>query len=130
VPLIEKLCARLRIPNAFRELAVLVGRHHLIMHKADEVRPSTLLDLLEHLDAFRRPARVEQFILACEADARGRKGLENRDYPQTALVRRAHAAAKSVGLPEEAREGLSGEQIAQRMHQERVRAISQVLKQD
>jgi tRNA nucleotidyltransferase (CCA-adding enzyme) len=100
------------------------------MHKADEVRPSTLLDLLEHLDAFRRPARVEQFILACEADARGRKGLENREYPQTELVRRAHAAAKSVALTEEARAGLSGEQIAQRIHQARVSAIAQALKQN
>ncbi len=127
VPLIEKLCARLRIPNAFRDLAVLVGRHHLVMHKADEVRPSTLLDLLEHLDAFRRPDRVEPFILACEADARGRKGLENRDYPQAQLVRRAHAAARRVSLAEAVREGLIGEQIAQRMHQERVAAIKQAL---
>jgi tRNA nucleotidyltransferase (CCA-adding enzyme) len=128
VPLIEKLCARLRIPNAFRDVAVLVGRHHLVMHKADEVRPSTLLDLLEHLDAFRRPDRVEQFILACEADARGRKGLEDRDYPQAEFVRRAHAAARSVSLVEAAREGLSGEQIAQRMHQERVKAITEALR--
>jgi tRNA nucleotidyltransferase (CCA-adding enzyme) len=128
VPLIDQLCARLRIPNAFRDLARLVGRHHLIMHKADEVRPSTLLDLLEHLDAFRRPDRVEQFILACEADARGRKGLEDRDYPQAELVRRAHAAARSVSLAEAVREGLNGEQIGQRMHQERVAAITRALK--
>lgn len=123
VPLIEKLCARLRVPNAFRDLAVVVGRHHLVMHKATEVRPGTLLDLLEHLDAFRRPERVEQFILACEADARGRKGLENRDYPQSDLMRRAHAAARAVRLSEEARAGLSGEQIAERIRQARVSAI-------
>ena len=127
VPLIEKLCARLRIPNAFRDLAVLVGRHHLIMHKADEVRPGTLLDLLEHLDAFRRSERVEQFILACEADARGRKGLENREYPQSDLVRRAFDAARRVVLSEEARAGLVGEQIKERMHEARVRAIREVL---
>jgi tRNA nucleotidyltransferase (CCA-adding enzyme) len=129
VPLIQKLCERLRIPNAFRDLAVLVGRHHLVMHKADEVRPGTLVDLLEHLDAFRRPMRVEQFILACEADARGRKGLEDRLYPQAELVRRAFAAARSVSLSEEMREGLTGEQIAQRMHQERVKAVAAALKQ-
>ena len=129
VPLIQKLCERLRIPNAFRDLAVLVGRHHLVMHKADEVRPGTLVDLLEHLDAFRRPMRVEQFILACEADARGRKGLEDRLYPQAVLVRRAFAAARSVSLSEEMREGLTGEQIAQRMHQARVGAVAAALKQ-
>jgi tRNA nucleotidyltransferase (CCA-adding enzyme) len=127
VPLIEKLCARLRIPNQFRDVGVLVGRHHLVMHKADEVKATTLLDLLEHLDAFRRPARVEQFILACEADARGRKGLENRLYPQADRVRKAFAAAKSVVLTEQAREGLSGEQIAARMHQERAGAIKRAL---
>ncbi|HEY8540030.1 MAG TPA: multifunctional CCA addition/repair protein, partial [Steroidobacteraceae bacterium] len=60
VPLIEQLCARLRVPNAFRDLAILVGRHHLVMHKADQLRPGTMLELLEHLDAFRRPERVEQ----------------------------------------------------------------------
>lgn len=130
VPLIEKLCARLRIPNQFRDLGVLVGRHHLVMHKADEVKATTLLDLLEHLDAFRRPARVEQFILACEADARGRKGLENRLYPQAERVRKAFAAAKSVMLTEEARDGLTGEQIAARMHQERAGAIKRALSTD
>jgi tRNA nucleotidyltransferase (CCA-adding enzyme) len=124
VPLIEQLCARLRVPNAFRDLALVVGRHHLVMHKATEVRPGTLLDLLEHMDAFRRPERVEQFILACEADARGRKGLEDREYPQSDLVRRAHAAAKAVTLSEDARAGLTGEQIAQRYRQARVQAIA------
>ncbi|HVF16086.1 MAG TPA: multifunctional CCA addition/repair protein [Steroidobacteraceae bacterium] len=128
VPLIQNLCERLRIPNAFRDLAVLVGRHHLVMHKADEVRPGTLVDLLEHLDAFRRPMRVDQFILACEADARGRKGLEDRLYPQAELVRRAFAAARSASLSEEMREGLTGEQIAQRMHQERVKAVKTELR--
>jgi tRNA nucleotidyltransferase (CCA-adding enzyme) len=130
VPLIEKLCARLRVPNAFKDLAVLVGRHHLVMHKADEVRAGTLLELLEHLDAFRRPERVEQFVLACEADARGRKGLENREYPQSNLVRRAHAAARAVTLPEAARAGLEGEQIAQRYRQLRVEAIKEQLIMD
>ncbi len=126
VPLIEKLCARLRVPKAYRDVAVLVGRHHLVMHKAMEVRSRTLLELLEKMDAFRRPERVEQFILACEADARGREGLENRDYPQADLVRQAHAAARAVKLSAEQREGLTGEQIAQRIHQARVKAIEAV----
>lgn len=126
-PLIEALCARLRVPNAYRDLAVLVGRHHLAMHKAMELRPGTLLDLLEHLDAFRRPERVEQFILACEADARGRKGFEDRDYPQADFVRRAHAAARTVALTEEARAGLNGEQIAAQYREARVRALAAAL---
>jgi len=124
VPLIETMCERLRIPNAYRELAVLVGRHHLVMHKVEELRPVTVLELLQHLDAFRRPLRVQQFILACEADARGRKGLEDREYPQADFLRRAHAAAAAVKLPEELRAGLSGEQIAEKFRQARVKAIA------
>lgn len=127
VPLIEALCSRLRIPNAFRDLAILVGRHHLVMHKAMELRPTTLLELFERMDAFRRPERVEQFVLACEADARGRKGLEYRDYPQAELVRRAHSTARTVSLSEDARAGLSGEQIAERMRHARVAAIKAVM---
>jgi tRNA nucleotidyltransferase (CCA-adding enzyme) len=122
--LIEKLCDRLRIPNAYRELAVMVGRHHLVAHKITEVRPSTLLDLLEHLDAFRRPDRFEQFIIACESDARGRKGLENRDYPQAEYLRQARELAATVKLDEAARAGLTGEQIAQRLRQERIARLT------
>jgi tRNA nucleotidyltransferase (CCA-adding enzyme) len=120
VELIEALCSRLRIPNAYREIAVLVGRYHLIAHKVMEVRPGTLLDLFEHLDAFRRPERFDQFVIACEADARGRKGLENRDYPQAAYLRQARELAASVKLSQGALEGLSGEQIAQRVRKERI----------
>jgi len=128
VPLIEQLCARLRVPNAFRDLAILVGRHHLVMHKADQLRPGTMLELLEHLDAFRRPERVEQFALACEADARGRKGFEDREYPQADLLRRAHAAARAATVSEEERAGLSGEQIAEKFRQARTRAIAEAIK--
>src|SRR5215207_8982873 len=98
VALVEALCDRLRIPNSYRELGVLVSRYHLEAHRVEELRTGTLLDLLEHTDAFRRPARFEQFVLACEADARGRKGLENRDYPQAEHLRRARAAAAGVTL--------------------------------
>lgn len=128
VGLIEAMCARLRIPNAYREVAVLVGRYHLVAHKVQEVRAATLLDLLESADAFRRPTRFEQFLLACEADARGRKGLEDREYPQAPYLRRARELAASVVLDEVAREGLSGEQIAMRLRQERVAALGEVIR--
>lgn len=124
VGLINAMCSRLRIPNAYRELAVLVGRHHLLAHKIAELRDTTLLDLIEKLDAFRRPERFEQFVLACEADARGRKGLENRDYPQAEILRRAFQAAAVVKLDEQARAGLDGPQIAARLRQERLAQIS------
>lgn len=122
--LIEALCQRLRVPNAYRELAVQVGRHHLLAHKATELRPATLLELLENLDAFRRPERFEQYITACEADARGRKGLENRDYPQAEFLRAVRAAAAEVKPDPTTIAGLTGEQIAERIRRERIARIS------
>jgi tRNA nucleotidyltransferase (CCA-adding enzyme) len=128
VGLVEGLCDRLRIPNAYRELAVLVSRYHLDAHRVEELRATTLLDLLEHLDAFRRPGRFEQFVLACEADARGRKGLENRDYPQADHLRRARAAAAGVTLEPAERDGLDGRQIAEKLRQARLAALTQLRK--
>lgn len=123
VPLIEALCERLKIPNAYRETALAVGRHHLLSHKALELRDTTLLELLEKLDAFRRPERFEQFVLACEADARGRKGLEDRDYPQSSFLRKAREAAASVRPDPQLFTGLTGEQIAAHIRKERLAAL-------
>jgi tRNA nucleotidyltransferase (CCA-adding enzyme) len=122
VAIIEKLCARLRIPNAYRDLAVLTSKYHLHAHRALELRPSTLLELLENLDAFRRPDRFECFVLACEADARGRLGFEHRDYPQSMhLLHARHIAARIK--PDETFAGLNGEQIAQRLREKRIEAL-------
>jgi tRNA nucleotidyltransferase (CCA-adding enzyme) len=126
VDLIHPLCDRLRIPNDYRQLAVLVSRYHLNVHRVRELRAATLLELLEHLDAFRRPERFESFILACEADARGRKGLENREYPQADFLRRARHAAASVTLDGETLADLTGEQIAARLRQLRIAALSEL----
>lgn len=123
VGLIERLCDRLRVPNAYRELAVLVSRHHLNAHRVADLREATLLDLLEAADAFRRPARFEQFVLACEADARGRKGMEDQFYPQANYLRRARDVAAHASLDAAAFQGLTGPQIAQRMRQVRVGAL-------
>jgi tRNA nucleotidyltransferase (CCA-adding enzyme) len=126
VALIERLCDRLRIPNAYREVAGLVSRYHLHAHKVEELRDSTLLRLLENLDAFRRPARFEQFVLACEADARGRKGLEDREYAQAAYMRRARELAAGAQLAEHERSGLNGEQIALALRERRLAALKQL----
>jgi len=126
--LVEKLCDRLRIPNAYRELAVLVARYHLEAHRVAELRAGTLLDMLERLDAFRRPERFEQFVLACEADARGRRGLENRDYPQADHLRRARVAAAGATLQPAERDGLEGPQIATKLRQHRLAVLTQLRK--
>jgi tRNA nucleotidyltransferase (CCA-adding enzyme) len=126
VGLIEAMCARLRIPNAYRELAVLVARYHGHAHRAQELRPSTLLDLLDGADAWRRPERFEHFILACEADMRGRTGFEQRPYPQADRLRRARELAAGVTLDEATRAGLTGEQIGQRLRQARIAKLAQL----
>ncbi len=122
VALIQELCRRLRAPNEYRDLAVLAARFHLHCHRAAELREATLLDTLEALDAFRRPERLEQFLLACEADARGRTGYEDRPYPQAEIFRRAFAAARAVDAAALAA-GLSGPAVAERLRRERIAAI-------
>jgi len=129
VRLVEALCDRLRAPKEFRELGVLVTRYHLYYHRAGELRPNTVLGLLENVDAFRRPDRFERFLLACEADARGRPGYEERELPQTGILRAAHAAAAAVDAAKLGKEaGVAGPAIAELLRQRRAEAIAVALK--
>jgi tRNA nucleotidyltransferase (CCA-adding enzyme) len=130
VKLLDALCARLRIPNEYRDCAAAVARYHGVAHRALELKHSTLLELLEHLDAFRRPARFEQFVLACEADIRGRTGFEERPYPQAERLRRALKIASEVKLDPELLATLRGPQIGERIHEARVRALKAALPRD
>jgi tRNA nucleotidyltransferase (CCA-adding enzyme) len=126
--LIEALCARLRVPNEHRDLAVLVARHHAKVHRAAELRPGTVLELLEATDAFRRASRFESLLLACEADARGRgPELRARPYPQARLLRRAREAAARVRLDPDLIAGSPGPVIAERLHAARIGAIREFL---
>ena len=128
VKLLEELCARMRVPNEFRECATGVARHHGVAHRALELRHTTILDLFDHLDAYRRPARFEQFLLACEADIRGRTGLEDRPYPQADYLRRAFAIASQVKLDAEVMSKLQGPQIRERLREVRANALRENLK--
>ena len=94
--LVRELANRLPIPKSCRDLGVMVAQFHTHCHQALELHNKTILDLLEKTDAFRRPERFEHFLIACEADAKGRTGLENRAYPQSDFLRGAFAAASSV----------------------------------
>jgi len=123
VALVDALSERLKVPNGFRELAVLTCRHHAAIHRATELRSSTLLKLLEIIDAFRRPERFAQLLIACEADARGRTGLESQPYPQRDYLTRVRDAAASVALTEEERSGLRGRAIGDRIHEKRITAV-------
>ena len=94
--LIRRLVERLPVPNACRDLGLLVAEFHTHVHRAFELRPKTILKVLDKTDAFRRPGRFERFLVACEADARGRGGLEDRRYDQADLFRGAFAAAAAI----------------------------------
>ncbi|MGB6451511.1 MAG: multifunctional CCA addition/repair protein [Steroidobacteraceae bacterium] len=123
VPLVERLSSRLKAPNEHRELAVLAARHHTSVHRALELKPATVLKLLEAADAFRRPGRFSELLLACEADARGRAGLEDRPYPQAEYLRRAREEAAQVTLSDEDRDGLTGPAVGARIREMRAAAL-------
>ena len=120
---IERLCERLRVPQEHRELALLAARFHTHVHRGMELRGSTLLEMLEHADAFRRPDRFADFLEACECDARGRLGFADRPYPQRARVEAALADARSVALDATERAGLAGAAIGARLRGKRLAAI-------
>jgi tRNA nucleotidyltransferase (CCA-adding enzyme) len=125
---LEALCARLRVPNRFRDLALLVARHHGTVHKAHELKPQTVLRVIAAADGLRQPARFEQMLLACEADARGRKGLEGRPYPQADRFRAALRAAKGVDAAQVRADcGLEGSALGEALHRERLAAVKRAL---
>ena len=96
VDLLKTINTRLKVPNEYAQLAAVVCEYHTLLHRVTELSPATLLLLLESADAIRRPERFEKFILACEADARGRTGLEKRDYPQHRYLSLAKDAVAKV----------------------------------
>jgi tRNA nucleotidyltransferase (CCA-adding enzyme) len=122
--LVAALCERLRVPADYRELAVLAARWHGLVHRALELRPRTILQLLESCDAFRRPERFRELLIACEADHRGRGGRAGEPYPQAERLRAAQATAAAVVLGETDREGLSGEKIGELLRRRRLEALS------
>jgi tRNA nucleotidyltransferase (CCA-adding enzyme) len=125
VALVRALCERYRVPNEYRDVALLVARFHLHCHRALELRAGTLLEALEAIDVFRRPERLSRFLLACEADYRGRKGLENRPYPQAERFRRAYEAARDVNAAGIAAAS-AGKDVGDRIRQARIKAIDAV----
>lgn len=126
LPLVEALCERLGAPRDYRELALRVAEFHTHAHRALELKPSTLLKLLKQLDAFRRPQRWEDFILCCEADARGRTGFEERDYPQANYLRTALANCKAIDQKAIADAGFSGLAFGKELDRQRLARLSEL----
>ena len=131
VELLRDVCQRLRVPTECRELAEVVAREHGNVHRSGELNPAALVRLLERCDAFRKPQRFEEILLACECDARGRLGLEGEPYLQRERLMTVLHAAQSVPtavLAEQAQQrGLKGPQIAQAIHDARIKAVAEAV---
>jgi len=122
---VRALCERLKVPVQYRELAVIVCREHLNIHRLHELRLATAHDLLARCDAFRKPERVPLIALACEADKRGRLGYAGSDYPQGPLLRALHAAAMAVNARDVVGQGVSGPDVGLRVRQARIQAMAE-----
>ncbi|MEO5655779.1 MAG: multifunctional CCA addition/repair protein [Nitrosospira sp.] len=96
VKLVKDLCERIRVPNEARDLALLVARYHGDVHRAAELRPVTIANMLQNVDAYRKPERFEEFLQACSCDFHGRPGYAEKPYPQAEQLHDAFKAARSV----------------------------------
>ena len=119
------LCERLKVPAVHRELAVMACREHLNVHRLAELRDDTVHDLLARCDGFRKPDRIAQLALVCEADKRGRAGRGDEPYPQRTELLRLHAAACAVRAADVARKGLAGPALGAALRKARIAAIRQ-----
>lgn len=124
--LIKQLCERVRVPNEYRDLALMVCEQHSNIHRAAELRPETKLKVLNKFDVWRRPERLEDILLCCMADSRGRTGYDDIDYPQKAIFEQAYQAALSVDVQSIIQDGFKGADIRQEMEKRRVTAIKEL----
>lgn len=124
VPLVEQLCQRLRVPNAIRDLALLVTEFHDLVHTVERQSPETLVALFDRIDAWRKPHRVEQIALTSEADARGRTGFENNAYPQGDYLRKAFAIVQNVSTKEVVAAGYKGVEVREELTRRRIAALA------
>lgn len=128
LPLLEALCNRLRVPNTFRYLAMHVMQYHTHCHKVMELKSSTLIDLLVILGVFKQQNQFPEFLLACEADAKGRTGLENKPYPQAAYLLAVAKTAASIKTTSLMNGDLQGSEIGEAIRRLRIQAIADMNK--
>jgi tRNA nucleotidyltransferase (CCA-adding enzyme) len=121
--LLQPLCERLRTPADCRDLALLVAKYHSHVHRAFELRPETVFRLLQSADAWRKPERFGQLLLACTSDARGRAGHEEDAYPQADYLLRLMHAARAVDAGKIAAGCADKATIPDRVRQARIAAI-------
>lgn len=122
--LIKALCERVRVPNEYRDLALMVCEQHSNIHRAAELRPETKLKILNKFDVWRKPERLNDILLCCMADSRGRTGHEDIEYPQKTIFERAYQAALSVEVQTIIQDGFKGAAIRGEMEKRRIVAIA------
>ncbi|OIQ23387.1 multifunctional CCA addition/repair protein [uncultured Vibrio sp.] len=124
--LIKSLCERVRVPNEYKELALMVCEQHSNIHRAAELKPSTVLKVLNKFDVWRKPERLNDILLSCMADSRGRTGFEDIEYPQKQIFEQAYQAALSVDVQGIIADGFQGKEIRAEMDKRRIAAIASI----
>jgi len=125
LPLVKTLCERLKVPNEYRKLALVVTEYHLQCHRAADLKVETLLNLLRGVGALKSSAKLEPFLLSCEADARGRLGLENRHYSSPNYLRRAQSALGTVSIADLVSSGAAGDEIGRQLHDRQIARLTE-----
>ncbi|PID44947.1 MAG: multifunctional CCA addition/repair protein [Proteobacteria bacterium] len=124
VPLVKALCTRLKVPNAYRQLAELCCEYHTHIHRAFELKPKTLLKVLTVTDAYRKPERFKQLLLVSKADSRGRPGFEDREYLQGSFYETLFEATKAIPVKPIIDKGFKGEAVKAALQRERLKVIT------
>ncbi|MCF7964924.1 MAG: multifunctional CCA addition/repair protein [Methylobacter tundripaludum] len=130
LPVLERMCARLRVPNSFKSLAMQVMQYHTHCHRAFELRASTITDMLTALGAYKPNNKLPEFLLACEADAKGRTGFEHSPYPQAGLLSAAAKEAASVDTSAILNSELKGADIGEAIRRLRIKAVAEFIKSE
>ena len=129
LPLVKAVCDRFKIPNEHRQLAMAVTEFHLLAHKALELQPEDILTLLKAVGALKSAQRLEDFLTCCEADARGRTGFEDRDYPSSNYLRQARKVVLQSDVADLVESGLVGAEIGRQLSLRQTAALA-VFKQN
>ncbi|MEZ9822513.1 multifunctional CCA addition/repair protein [Shewanella sp. 10N.286.45.A1] len=126
LPLIKALCERFRVPNEYRDLALLVSDQHQNIHNAYELRAETIVKLFDKADFWRKPHRLQQLLLSCEADAKGRTGFELSPYPQASYILQCFKAAADVAVKDIIDAGYKGAEIRLQLTAQRIEAVREI----
>lgn len=124
---IKTLCQRLRIPNEYRDTALVVCAQHTKVHHANELRPGTFIKIFDQVDAWRKPERIKQLALCCRADVRGRTGHEDDPYRQADILQAVFAAAQNVAVKPIVEAGFTGKAIKEQLAMHRADAVKACL---